>query len=422
MSDEQSQEELLEQQKANCIFCKIVKGDVPGKRVYEDDVMLAILDIRPAVKGHTLVLPKEHYPIMPLIPPEEFRHLFGTTAQLSGTVRRAMIAERCTTFIANGAVAGQQSPHFLFHLIPRESGDGLTNFAIPTGSVDQSDISAMLRQNLQAVMQQHLQRYPLTTVPPATKEETMKEMTKETRETQRAPLVERGEEDKRRAAHAPAAMPATPTALNIDYLAQIIDQTPELKALLINNPEKLEQILTQNPQLQPLFAGVDVQKLGEQLRQQFLAEKDKTPDVTRTESEEKEGRIEEERPTQEARKSVTEEKAQQEASPEEEASNPAADDLIPATAMTLPELFAFIEEKPKLQALILEEPERLKAMIPGNERLSRFFAGSDVDAIIQAYRAYARGCAESGREKESKRERGRMRERESAEHDGEESQ
>jgi galactose-1-phosphate uridylyltransferase len=64
---EMSQEEMLEQQKANCIFCKIVKGEIPSKKVYEDDMMLAILDINPAVKGHILVLPKEHYPIMPLI-------------------------------------------------------------------------------------------------------------------------------------------------------------------------------------------------------------------------------------------------------------------------------------------------------------------------------------------------------------------
>ena len=91
MADQPSPEELLKQQKANCLFCKIVAGEIPGKKVYEDERMLAILDINPVAKGHTLVLTKEHYPIMPLIPPEEFDHLFSTTAQLSGAVRGAMI-------------------------------------------------------------------------------------------------------------------------------------------------------------------------------------------------------------------------------------------------------------------------------------------------------------------------------------------
>ena len=83
---------------------------------------------------------------MPLIPPEEFAHLFGTAAQLSKAIKDGMLTPRCTTFIANGAIAGQQSPHFLFHLIPRENNDGLP-FTIPGNSVAQDDIAAMLGGN-----------------------------------------------------------------------------------------------------------------------------------------------------------------------------------------------------------------------------------------------------------------------------------
>ena len=63
-----SPEQIAEMQKQQCIFCKIIKGDIPGKKVFQDDFVEAILDINPAAKGHTLVMPKEHYPILPVIP------------------------------------------------------------------------------------------------------------------------------------------------------------------------------------------------------------------------------------------------------------------------------------------------------------------------------------------------------------------
>ena len=70
-----SPEELKAFQKQQCIFCQIVAGKVSSKKVYEDNICIAILDINPANPGHLLVLPKEHYPIMPLIPEEELKHI-----------------------------------------------------------------------------------------------------------------------------------------------------------------------------------------------------------------------------------------------------------------------------------------------------------------------------------------------------------
>ena len=63
-----SPEELKELQKQQCIFCQIIDGKVNSKKVYEDDKCLAILDINPSNPGHVLLMPKEHYPLMPLIP------------------------------------------------------------------------------------------------------------------------------------------------------------------------------------------------------------------------------------------------------------------------------------------------------------------------------------------------------------------
>ena len=73
----------VDAQKAQCPFCQIVDGKIPSKKVYEDDKILAILDIRPATKGHVLVMPKDHYPIMPLIPPDTFKHMFSKLKELS---------------------------------------------------------------------------------------------------------------------------------------------------------------------------------------------------------------------------------------------------------------------------------------------------------------------------------------------------
>src|SRR3989344_53827 len=118
----------LQEQKKQCIFCKIISKEMESKIVFEDKLTLAALDIRPAVNGHTLFMLKEHYPIMPYIPPEEFKHFFGLIPQLSKSIKSAMLTTGINVFIANGGAAGQQSPHFLIHLLPREEQDGFFNF------------------------------------------------------------------------------------------------------------------------------------------------------------------------------------------------------------------------------------------------------------------------------------------------------
>ena len=70
-----SPEEVAEYQKKNCVFCKIIAGEIPSKVVFEDDSLSAILDI----KGHTLMMTKEHFPILPLIPKETSAHMFRIT-------------------------------------------------------------------------------------------------------------------------------------------------------------------------------------------------------------------------------------------------------------------------------------------------------------------------------------------------------
>ncbi|MBI2151120.1 HIT family protein, partial [Candidatus Woesearchaeota archaeon] len=84
-----------------------------------------LLDINPAAKGHLLLLPKEHYSIMPQIPPETLSRLFMQAKLKSKLLLKSLKAEGTTLFAANGQAAGQRVPHFLLHLLHRKEGDGL---------------------------------------------------------------------------------------------------------------------------------------------------------------------------------------------------------------------------------------------------------------------------------------------------------
>jgi histidine triad (HIT) family protein len=151
----------LEEQKKSCIFCRIISGEYPAKTIYEDQEVISMLDIRPAIKGHLLYLPKEHYPIMPLMPPEVFRHYFGLIPQLVSALKKALVKTGVTIFIANGGAAGQQAPHFVTHFFPREKGDGFFNFLFKTKNnpLDQEIVQILVR-NLNIMMNNHFGREP----------------------------------------------------------------------------------------------------------------------------------------------------------------------------------------------------------------------------------------------------------------------
>jgi histidine triad (HIT) family protein len=361
MAEEQSQEEYLKAQKANCIFCKIASDEVQSKKVFEDEQMLAILDINPATKGHTLVLTKEHYPIMPLIPPQEFDHLFGTAAALSKAVREGALAQRCTIFIANGAIAGQQSPHFLFHLIPRETGDGLEVLEIPKRGINQSDITSMLSQNLYAVMRQHLTKTGKTSLlqigtPAASAPATQ------------GNAVPASQPPARMSAHEKAER-AVPSMQRPDFnqLARTIEENPELRTMIMEHPDKLKKIIDENPQLRSLFEGVDLFALSEQLRK--IAAQQRAEPATQEPAAANETHPASSRPAN--RRHADE--------------NQESDEVKPAVEMTLPELFAFIDSKPKLRQFLLEAPQKLKELIPENKPLRRFFHGANIDGILLSF-------------------------------------
>ncbi|NOZ80070.1 MAG: HIT domain-containing protein [DPANN group archaeon] len=141
----------LEEQKKQCLFCRIIAGEIPAKKAYEDSRMVAILDINPAVRGHLLLMPKEHHPILPYLPPDEFAHLFGRLPQIVSAAKSSLAASGVTIIIANGYAAGQQSPHLLFHLLPREQGDQADlalNSSSSVGPTDQGSFFRSIKKTL----------------------------------------------------------------------------------------------------------------------------------------------------------------------------------------------------------------------------------------------------------------------------------
>ena len=109
----------------DCIFCSIVKGEIPSAKVYEDEHCYAFLDIGPLSWGHTLVIPKKHCEHITEMPPEELAAVSRAIPKLAAAVIKATNAEGLNVLQNNGAVAGQAVAHLHVHLIPRHAGDGL---------------------------------------------------------------------------------------------------------------------------------------------------------------------------------------------------------------------------------------------------------------------------------------------------------
>ena len=145
-----SPEELKEFQKKQCIFCQIIAGKVQSKKVYDDEEVIAILDVNPANPGHLLIMPKEHYSIMPQIPEDEVGHIFMVAKALSNASLRALEVQGSNIIVANGVAAGQRAQHFMVHLIPRKENDNI-NFQIPQKTIPEQELKKvrdLLSKNL----------------------------------------------------------------------------------------------------------------------------------------------------------------------------------------------------------------------------------------------------------------------------------
>ena len=106
-----------------CIFCKIVEGKIPSWTIYEDENCIAILDISPATKGHTLVIPKKHYETIFDMPKELLKETIEVAQKIAKLLKEKVNAEGINLLNSNNKIAQQDVPHFHIHVIPRYSKD-----------------------------------------------------------------------------------------------------------------------------------------------------------------------------------------------------------------------------------------------------------------------------------------------------------
>ena len=110
---------------SDCVFCKIVNGEIPCSKVFENDDVIAFLDIAPLADGHTLVIPKAHYETMDQVPPEISAKVAAVFPVLSKAICKAMAKEAFNIFQNNGRPAGQLVDHVHYHIVPRSEDDGI---------------------------------------------------------------------------------------------------------------------------------------------------------------------------------------------------------------------------------------------------------------------------------------------------------
>lgn len=112
-----------------CLFCAIVAGEVPAARVWEDDDLVAFLDVRPVFKGHTLLVPRMHVVTLPDLPAELGAGVLAAAQRLATAMVVGLGAQG--SFVAINNTVSQSVPHLHVHVVPRTKGDGLRGFFWP---------------------------------------------------------------------------------------------------------------------------------------------------------------------------------------------------------------------------------------------------------------------------------------------------
>lgn len=133
----------------NCIFCKILKGDIPSTVVYEDELFKAILDVNPAARGHVIILPKKHAPNIFELPEEETSKIMMVAKKIATALKKAYSCDGVNILQNNGEAAGQTVFHLHVHVIPRFKEDTV-NIGWKPGDMpeDMAVIADEIRANL----------------------------------------------------------------------------------------------------------------------------------------------------------------------------------------------------------------------------------------------------------------------------------
>lgn len=137
----------------DCIFCKIINGDIPSAKVYEDEHVYAFLDISQVTKGHTLVIPKTHTKNIFETPPEVAKELFARVPVIANAIKKTYNPLGMNLLNNNESAAEQSVFHLHIHIIPRYgNGDGYT----PNWTVHTDDYSSTALQNIAKEINQNI--------------------------------------------------------------------------------------------------------------------------------------------------------------------------------------------------------------------------------------------------------------------------
>lgn len=121
----------------DCVFCKIVAGEIPSFKLFEDEATLAFMDINPANEGHALVIPKEHAPDLYSVSDEALVRTAVTAKKVAAALARTLNPDGLNIVQCNGAAAAQSVMHFHLHVLPRVTDDGLAmNWGLKLGDID----------------------------------------------------------------------------------------------------------------------------------------------------------------------------------------------------------------------------------------------------------------------------------------------
>jgi histidine triad (HIT) family protein len=128
-----------------CIFCQIVEKKIPSQILFENDTNLAFLDIFPISKGHTIVIPKNHYNNLEDIPVNELADLYKVVKNISSIIYKKLKIDGYNILQNNFAAAGQVINHFHVHLIPRSREDGKFRLIIPREQSREEELKQVLK-------------------------------------------------------------------------------------------------------------------------------------------------------------------------------------------------------------------------------------------------------------------------------------
>lgn len=127
----------------DCIFCKIVRGDIPCHKVYEDDDVLAFLDISQTTKGHTLVISKEHFRNLLYVPKDILAKVMGAAQKIAQAQVASLGAKGVNIINNTNEVAGQTVMHFHVHVIPRYSNEDALRLEFNSNKIEKLSLPAI---------------------------------------------------------------------------------------------------------------------------------------------------------------------------------------------------------------------------------------------------------------------------------------